>query len=78
MNELLEILALTTWARPKIRRHAGRPFDAPVNVLDIRAARSGLDWAPTVDLPTGLRLTWERLRRTPPRMVTEMVTETRS
>jgi UDP-glucose 4-epimerase len=71
LNALLEILALTTGARPKIRRRAGRPFDAPVNVLDIRAARSGLNWRPIVDLPTGLRLTWEWLQRTTPRMETE-------
>ncbi|MBF0391885.1 MAG: NAD-dependent epimerase/dehydratase family protein [Alphaproteobacteria bacterium] len=62
LNTLLDELAQATGRRPRTRRHPARAFDAPVNVLDISAARAGLNWAPTISLPTGLRLTWEWLR----------------
>ena len=33
---------------------AARPFDPPVNVLDIRRARDELDWRPTIAFEEGV------------------------
>jgi UDP-glucose 4-epimerase len=38
--------------------HPGRDWDSAHWVADIRRARAALGWAPTVDLATGLALTW--------------------
>jgi nucleoside-diphosphate-sugar epimerase len=39
-----------------------RPFDVPVNVLDISLAATHLDWRPTYRLHDGLRRTLEWLQ----------------
>lgn len=51
--------------RPVRRRYASsRPFDVPVNVLDITRATRVLGWQPRVSFIEGLRRTWEWIRRT--------------
>jgi len=44
------------------RRHPARPFDPPVNVLDIRRARQELGWQPSVALDEGIAKTLDWLR----------------
>ncbi|TVQ39422.1 MAG: NAD-dependent epimerase/dehydratase family protein [Geminicoccaceae bacterium] len=44
---------------------AARPYDVPVSVLDIGAARRDLAWAPNLDLAAGLELTIADLRADP-------------
>lgn len=42
----------------------GRPFDVPVNVLDISRAKRVLKWRPEVSFEEGLRRTWEWMQTT--------------
>lgn len=42
-----------------------RPFDPPINVLDIRRARDELNWQPTVAFEEGVAKTLEWLRTVP-------------
>ena len=58
LRELLETLGVATQRRLAVRYLPGLPFDVPVNVLDIGAARAALQWEPTTDLATGLQKTW--------------------
>lgn len=54
---LIEIIDLIDreLGRPlRIEHKPARPFDVPVNVLDIARARAELDWAPTVPLQLGI------------------------
>ena len=49
--------------RPVERRvHPARPFDPPINVLDIRRARDELSWAPSVALEEGMAKSLDWLR----------------
>jgi len=52
--------------RPVARRQfPARPFDPPINVLDIRRARDELGWTPTVALEQGMAKTLDWLRTVP-------------
>lgn len=44
-----------------VRYGDARPFDVPVNVLDITRAKLELNWEPTVDLTSGIKLTMDYL-----------------
>jgi UDP-glucose 4-epimerase len=60
--ELLGMIEALT-GRNVLRRHyPGRPFDVPVNVLDITRARVHLGWQPQYSLEQGLRRTFEWLK----------------
>lgn len=58
LNELLGELSTTTGRPLSVSYLPGRPFDVPVNVLDISLARDALAWTPKIGLPEGLRRTW--------------------
>jgi UDP-glucose 4-epimerase len=69
VNELLLAIEALL-GRPVQRRYLpGRPFDVPVNVLDISLARTHLDWQPQHTLQDGLcrTLTWLKQSGSPPR-----------
>ncbi len=62
LNQLLEALEQALGQRIDRRYLPGRPFDVPVNVLDVSRARKELGWSPRVPLEEGLRRTvaWAR------------------
>ena len=47
------------------RVHAARPFDPPVNVLDIQRARDELAWKPTIAFEEGVARSLKWLRTVP-------------
>lgn len=55
--ELIESIEKVTGASVKVRFTPARPFDVPVNVLDITRAARELSWSPEVELQEGLRRT---------------------
>lgn len=61
LNELVEAIRRVTGRDVGVHRTAARPFDVPVNCLDISRARNDLGWEPEVTLEEGLRRTWEWL-----------------
>lgn len=56
--EVLEACRQVTGRPLALERLAGRPIDAPMNVLDSTVARVHLGWAPTVEFMDGLARTW--------------------
>jgi UDP-glucose 4-epimerase len=63
LNQLLARLEALLGRDIKRTYLPGRPFDAPVSILDIRRARAELDWSPQTMLETGLARTAEWLRK---------------
>lgn len=63
LNDLVAHICDATGRDVEVRLLPGRPFDVPVNVLDIDKARRELGWSPRVPLAEGLRRTWEWLER---------------
>jgi UDP-glucose 4-epimerase len=62
VNELIASIE-SLLGHPVTRRYLrARPFDVPVNVLDISLAATHLDWRPTYRLHDGLRRTLEWLQ----------------
>ncbi len=61
LNELVEAILRVADREVTVDHHPGRPFDVPVNVLDVSHAREALDWQPTTSLENGLRRTWQWL-----------------
>lgn len=64
VNELIEAIRRVVHRQVTVNYKAARPYDVPVNVLDIRRAKEVLDWAPTVEISQGLHKTamWMRER----------------
>ncbi|MDB9527016.1 NAD-dependent epimerase/dehydratase family protein [Oscillatoria sp. CS-180] len=61
LNELIQALQTVSGRDIKVIYQEGRPFDTPVNVLDINRARELLAWSPQVSLEEGLMQTWKWL-----------------
>jgi UDP-glucose 4-epimerase len=62
LNDLLAAIE-SLLGRPVTRHYLpGRPFDVPVNVLDISQAETHLDWRPEFPFHEGLRRTLEWLQ----------------
>ena len=55
LNEILAAMESLLGAPIRRNYSAPRPFDVPVNVLDIALARSKLGWAPSVAFEAGLK-----------------------
>lgn len=62
VNHIIRTLEHLLGRTVERRRHPARPFDPPINVLDIRRARDELGWQPTVALEEGMAKTLEWLR----------------
>ena len=62
VNDILRTLESQLGYRVERRNHPGRPFDPPVNVLDISLAHEALGWSPTTSFDEGLgrALAWLR------------------
>lgn len=61
--ELIAAIREVSGREVPVRHEPSRPFDVPVNVLDIARARAELGWEPRTSLRDGLRATWTWLMR---------------
>lgn len=57
LNDILAAIEILTGAPVRCCYTPGRPFDVPVNILDITRAQSVLDWRPGVSFAEGLART---------------------
>lgn len=62
LNELIESIKKVVNMPVTVNYTDARSIDVPKNVLDIARARQWLNWAPEVDLDTGLAGTWRWLQ----------------
>ena len=65
LGDLVEAIRKVTARTFEISYQDARPFDVPVNVLDITRARNDLGWSPKTSLEEGLRATWSWLQGKP-------------
>lgn len=63
--QLIEAIEKVTGRKAKVRFTPSRPFDVPVNVLDIRLAEKELGWRPEAGFEEGLRRTMDYLSAHP-------------
>lgn len=63
LNEILGVMESLLGASIRRSYSAPRPFDVPVNVLDIALARSALGWSPSVTFELGLKTMIDARRR---------------
>jgi len=57
VREIITAIERASGKSAKIKYSLGRPFDVPINVLDIQLARNELMWEPTTSLNRGLEST---------------------
>jgi len=62
IREIISAIEDVTGKTAQVRYTAGRKFDVPVSVLDIKRAQNELGWQPGVHLNEGLRLTYARIK----------------
>lgn len=65
VNHILKTLEHLLGRHVERHIHSARPFDPPINVLDIRRAKDELHWAPTVAFEEGVAKALEWLRTVP-------------
>lgn len=58
LNQILELVAEVTGRTPVVEYTPGRPFDVPVNVLNIDRICNALSWKPAIPLRQGILRTW--------------------
>jgi UDP-glucose 4-epimerase len=59
LNDIIAAIENITEIPFQVKYLPGRPFDVPVNVLDITRAKSHLGWEPKVRLEEGVLSAWE-------------------
>ena len=64
LNDIIGAIGNITQVPLQVKYLPGRPFDVPVNVLDITRAKSHLGWEPRVRLEEGVLSAWEWMQRT--------------
>jgi UDP-glucose 4-epimerase len=64
LNEVVAAIERVAGRAVERKYLPGRPFDVPVNVLDISRAKRVLKWKPEVSFEEGLRRTWEWMQST--------------
>jgi len=62
LNEIIFAIEQLLGRPVRLRYLSARPFDVPVNVLDISRAKQCLNWEPRVSFEDGLRRTWQWMR----------------
>ena len=65
VNDIIRTLEGLLGKTVEKRVHPARPFDPPVNVLDIRLAQEELHWKPEMSFEEGVSMTVHWLRTTP-------------
>lgn len=63
LNDIIAAIENITGLPLQVKYLPGRPFDVPVNVLDITRAKSHLGWEPKVRLEEGVLSAWEWMQR---------------
>ena len=62
VNDIIQTLERLLGRAVKRRVFPARPFDPPVNVLDIQRAQEELQWAPTMAFEEGVAMSVQWLR----------------
>lgn len=65
LNELLSLIRDVTGEEFEVRYEQGRPFDVPVNILDIEQAKKELGWQPKTSLQKGILKVWRHIQKFP-------------
>ena len=65
VNDIIQTLEKLLGKRVERRAHPARPFDPPVNVLDIRLAQQELRWMPQMNFEEGVAMSVQWLRTAP-------------
>ena len=63
LNDIVAAIESITAVPLQVKYLPGRPFDVPVNVLDITRAKSHLGWEPKVRLEEGVLSAWEWMQQ---------------
>jgi UDP-glucose 4-epimerase len=63
LNDLIGAIENITQNPLQVKYLPGRPFDVPVNVLDITRAKSHLHWEPRIRLEEGVLYAFESIQR---------------
>ena len=63
LNEIVGAIENIIQVPLQVKHLPGRPFDVPINVLDITRAKSHISWAPKVRLEEGVLSAFEWMRR---------------
>jgi UDP-glucose 4-epimerase len=61
LNNLVHTIAKAINVIPVVEYSEARKFDVPNNILKIDRAKQVFNWAPKIDLETGVELTWKAL-----------------
>ena len=62
LNQLLEVFGSVVQEPFRVMHLPDRPFDVPKVVLDVRRARTELEWTPRVSMEEGIIDTWQWVR----------------
>jgi UDP-glucose 4-epimerase len=65
LNDIIGVIGNIIQFPLQVKYLPGRPFDVPVNVLDITRAKSHLGWEPKVRLEEGISSAFEWMQRQP-------------
>jgi UDP-glucose 4-epimerase len=63
LNDIIGVIENVVQAPLRVKYLPGRPFDVPVNVLDIARAKSYLNWEPKVRLEEGILYSYEWMKQ---------------
>jgi UDP-glucose 4-epimerase len=59
LNDIVREIGSVLGKNPLVNFHAGRPSDVERNVLDVTKLKKALSWQPTIDLKTGIIMTYQ-------------------
>lgn len=59
LNDIIDAITSAAGCPLQIKYMQGRPFDVPINVLDISRAKLHLNWQPQVELAEGISRTFQ-------------------
>ena len=62
INDIIKIIGKITNKKIKVKYLSARNFDTPYNVLDVRKAKTILNWEPSTKLGDGIRKIYDKLK----------------
>lgn len=63
LNEILEIMKKVSGKKAKVVYKGKRNIDVPINILDNKLISEALNWKPETDIETGIKRTYEYLKK---------------
>jgi len=63
LTDIIQVIENTVGFPLQVKYMQGRPFDVPINVLDISLAKSHLNWEPKVQLGEGILYAFKWMQR---------------